>query len=137
MATKPPFPLSRDAWQWRAPALSLLALLLMGLSACATTPAGAYALGSPHGSAPRKRSGSPEALGPIQSSLLDVDYFQGLMVRAGVPPHALPEDGHRITPDEALQLLSWLLSADVKMRDFGPWRMASHLLWEVVNGERT
>jgi hypothetical protein len=65
-----------------------------------------------------------------------MDYFQGLMVRAGVPPHALPKDGRSITPDEALKLLSWLLSADVKMRDFGPWRMASYLLWEVVNGER-
>jgi hypothetical protein len=138
MALKSPPPRPRDARQQRrAPALGLLAILLLALSACATTPAGAYALDSQRGSAPRKRSGPKGVLGPIQSSLLDMDYFQGLMVRAGVPPHALPEDGHRITPDEALRLLSWLLSADVKMRDFGPWRMASYLLWEVVNGERT
>jgi hypothetical protein len=67
---------------------------------------------------------------------MDVDYFQGLLVRAGVPPHALPRDERRITPDEALELLSWLLSADVKLRDFGPWRMASHLLWEVVHSQK-
>lgn len=73
-------------------------------------------------------------VGPIQTSAMDVDYFQGLLVRAGVPPHALPRDSRRVTPDEAMQLLSWVLAADVRMRDFGPWRMASHLLWEVVHG---
>ncbi len=121
----------------RASATSLLAVVLLGLSSCATPHAGSYALEGQRGGATRQRSGARGVLGPIQSSLLDVDYFQGLLVRAGVPPHALPKDGRRITPDEALQLLSWLLSADVKMRDFGPWRMASYLLWEVVSGERT
>ncbi|HYH94735.1 Tox-REase-5 domain-containing protein [Hyalangium sp.] len=120
-----------------AMATSLLAVLLLGLFSCTTPLPGTYAINARRGDAPGKRSGSRDTLGPIQSSVMDVDYFQGLMVRAGVPPHALPKDGHRITQDEALQLLSWLLSADVKMRDFGPWRMASHLLWEVVTGEET
>jgi hypothetical protein len=65
---------------------------------------------------------------------VDVDYFQGLLVRGGVPPSALPKDGRSLSPDEASRLLSWLLAAEVPLRDFGPWRMAAHLLWEVVRG---
>jgi hypothetical protein len=125
---------------------SVLALLLVGLTACATLPEEprgraprTYALDvQPKGSeAPRPQSTKKDSLGPIQSSAMDVDYFQGLLVRAGVPPHALPRNGHRITPDEAMELLSWLLAAEVRLRDFGPWRMAAHLLWEVVHGEAT
>ncbi|HYI00191.1 Tox-REase-5 domain-containing protein [Hyalangium sp.] len=138
MALKPSFalPLAAQQW-WRALSRGLLGLIVLGLTSCATSPASTSVLESRRGGAPRRPSDSRDVLGPIRSSAIDVDYFQGLMVRAGVPPHALPKDGRRITPDEALELLSWLLSADVKMRDFGPWRMASHLLWEVVNGEET
>jgi hypothetical protein len=125
----------------------LLGLLLVGLCSCASFPEEprglaprTYALeAQPRGSeAPRPQSSAKkDSLGPIQSSAMDVDYFQGLLVRAGVPPHALPRNGHRITPDEAMELLSWLLAAEVRLRDFGPWRMAAHLLWEVVHGEAT
>ncbi len=73
-------------------------------------------------------------VGPIQSELLDVDYFQGLLVRAGVPPEHLPDSRRGLSPAEAVRLLSTLLSAEVGLRDFGPWRMAAHLLWEVVQG---
>jgi hypothetical protein len=64
--------------------------------------------------------------------LIDMDYFQGLLVRGGVPPDALPKDGRRLTPEDAARLLSWLLAAEVPLRDFGPWRMAAFLLWDVV-----
>jgi hypothetical protein len=73
-------------------------------------------------------------VGSIQSELLDVDYFQGLLVRAGVPSEQLPKDRRGLSPAEAVRLLSTLLSAEVGLRDFGPWRMAAHLLWEVVQG---
>jgi hypothetical protein len=39
-----------------------------------------------------------------------------------------------LTPEDAARLLSWLLAAEVPLRDFGPWRMAAHLLWEVIRG---
>ncbi|HYI00313.1 Tox-REase-5 domain-containing protein [Hyalangium sp.] len=73
-----------------------------------------------------------DPLGPIDSSLIDTDYFQGLLARGGVPPHVLPKDGRQLTPEDAAHLLSWLLAAEVPLRDFGPWRMAALLLWEVV-----
>lgn len=122
--------------RWHALPPGLLAPLLLTLTSCATPSEGRSTLEAQAGSTARPAS-SREVLGPIQSSALDVDYFQGLLVRAGVPPQVLPRDERRITPDEALALLSWVLKADVKLRDFGPWRMASHLLWEVVNGQRT
>jgi hypothetical protein len=65
---------------------------------------------------------------------VDLDYFQGLLVRGGVPPSALPVDGRSLTPEDAAHLLSWLLAAEIPLRDFGPWRMAAHLLWEVIRG---
>jgi hypothetical protein len=43
-------------------------------------------------------------------------------------------DGRTLTPDDAVHLLSWLIAAEVPLRDFGPWRMAAHLLWEVIRG---
>ncbi len=76
----------------------------------------------------------PDPLGPIRSSHVDLDYFQGLLVRGGVPPSALPVDGRSLTPEDAAHLLSWLLAAEIPLRDFGPWRMAAHLLWEVIRG---
>ncbi|MFP2931309.1 hypothetical protein ACLESO_40200, partial [Pyxidicoccus sp. 3LG] len=77
------------------------------------------------------------ALGPIQSSRLDVDGVQGLLVRAGVPPSRLPRDGRRLTPEQAEDLLTSLLNADVPLRDWGPRRMAAHLLVQVVQERRT
>lgn len=65
---------------------------------------------------------------------MDADFFQGLLVRSGVPPQALPKEGHRLTPEDAARLLSWLVTAEVPLRDFGPWRMAAFLLWEVAQG---
>lgn len=138
MALNAPSPVLRlEERRWRTAALGVLATFLVGLTSCSLPSQGRYALDSQPGGTPRSPSSSREVMGPIQSSALDVDYFQGLLVRAGVPPQSLPRDERRITPDEALGLLSWLLAADVKMRDFGPWRMASHLLWEVVNGQHT
>jgi len=81
---------------------------------------------------PRSPQTTRDALGPIDSSLMDADFFQGLLVRAGVPPRVLPKEGHRLTPEDAARLLSWLVAAEVPLRDFGPWRMAAFLLWEVV-----
>jgi hypothetical protein len=63
-----------------------------------------------------------------------VDYFHGLLVRAGVPTEQLPRNRRSLSPAEAVRLLSALLSAEVGLRDFGPWRMAAHLLWEVAQG---
>jgi hypothetical protein len=52
-----------------------------------------------------------------------------------VAPEALPEEGGRLTREEAARLLEALAGAEVKLRDFGPARMAAHLLAEVVEGE--
>ncbi len=73
-------------------------------------------------------------VGPIRSSLVEVDGFQGLLVRAGVRPSVLPEDGRRLAPTQAALLLTELLGAEVALRDFGPWRMAAHLLLGVAQG---
>ena len=75
-------------------------------------------------------------LGPIESSLVDVDWFQGLMVRAGVSPTLLPVDGRKLTPPQAAALLTRLLEAEVPLRDWGPRRMAAHLLVGVVQSGR-
>lgn len=87
------------------------------------------------GTAPRPKvqaSQQRAKIGPIERQLIDVDYFQGLLVRAGVPAGRLPKEGRRLTPEDAFHLLSWVIQAEVPLRDFGPWRMASHLLWQVV-----
>ncbi|MCP3142838.1 Tox-REase-5 domain-containing protein [Pyxidicoccus xibeiensis] len=76
-------------------------------------------------------------LGPIRSSRLDVDGFQGLLVRAGVPPSRLPGNGRKLTPELAAHLLTSLLETDVPLRDWGPRRMAAHLLVQVVQERRT
>jgi len=55
--------------------------------------------------------GAPRGeVGPIQSELLDVDYFQGLLVRAGVPPEQLPDSRRGLSPAEAVRLLTRVLS---------------------------
>lgn len=120
-------------------------LVLVGLTACVTTREQgsrasyrhcASATGCPQMESVRgTRASEPRGeVDPIQSELLDVDYFHGLLVRAGVPSEQLPKDRRSLSPAEAVSLLSTLLSVEVGLRDFGPWRMAAHLLWEVANG---
>lgn len=125
---------------------AVLVVALVVLAGCsASTHEGAFLADSAHSpsalrpspaSRARGHSRSTQAardpLGPIDSALMDADFFQGLLVRSGVPPQALPQDGHRLTPEDAARLLSWLVTAEVPLRDFGPWRMAAFLLWEVV-----
>ncbi len=124
------------------PVSTLAPLALILLASCAASTrhrslladsSGYSHSSSPAASSPRGRT-SPDPLGPIRLSDVDVDYFQGLLVRSGVPPSALPKDGRTLTPEDAARLLSWLLAAEVPLRDFGPWRMAAHLLWEVIRG---
>lgn len=120
--------------------LAPLALVLFASCAASTHYGTLLADSSGHARSPSSAASSPKArpssdpLGPIRSSYVDLDYFQGLLVRSGVPPAALPKDGRTLTPEDAARLLSWLLAAEVPLRDFGPWRMAAHLLWEVVHG---
>jgi hypothetical protein len=112
-------------------------LVLVGLTACVTPwqegSGASYRACAPGTDCPRVEP-VRGLVGPIQSDLLDVDYFQGLLVRAGVPSEQLPENRRGLAPTEAVRLLSTLLSAEVGLRDFGPWRMAAHLLWEVAQG---
>ncbi len=75
-------------------------------------------------------------VGPIEAQHLDVDYFFGLLVRAGVPTSALPKDQRRLKPEQALELLNHALAAQVALKDFGPWRMAMHLLLEVAQADK-
>jgi hypothetical protein len=123
-------------------ATTLAALALALLASCASSTHHGTLLADSSGpsrspssaaSSPKVRT-SRDPLGPIRSSYVDLDYFQGLLVRGGVPPSALPNDGRTLTPEDAAHLLSWLVAAEVPLRDFGPWRMAAHLLWEVVHG---
>ncbi|XXF78239.1 HNH endonuclease [Myxococcaceae bacterium GXIMD 01537] len=124
----------------------LLVGLLSGLG-CASGPTAFSGRGAPawSGAASRElhRTGSPASaprhrgeIGPIERGLLGVDHFQGLLVRSGIPFQALPREGQRLVPEEALRLLSLLAEADVPLRDFAPARVAAHLLWEVVEGGR-
>jgi hypothetical protein len=66
---------------------------------------------------------------------MSLDYFQGFLVRAGVPTEALPVDGRSLSPEQAFQLLPHLLATEPTLGDFGPRRMAAHLLLEVATGE--
>ncbi|WNG51122.1 hypothetical protein F0U60_48600 [Archangium minus] len=65
---------------------------------------------------------------------ITLDYFQGFLVRAGVPSAAMPEDGRSLNPQQALELLPYLLATPVTLGNFGPRRMAAHLLLEVATG---
>jgi hypothetical protein len=67
---------------------------------------------------------------------LTLDYFQGFLVQAGVPSGALPQDGRTLSPPQALELMPHLLSTPVTLGNFGPRRMAAHLLLEVATGEQ-
>jgi hypothetical protein len=127
----------------RHPILVLAAIVLLNGCAASThekmlfaDSASHYRPARPSSSDSQTRRHLPQAprdpLGPIDSSLIDMDYFQGLLVRGGVHPHVLPKDGRRLTPESAARLLSWLLEAEVPLQDFGPWRMAAFLLWEMV-----
>ncbi|MDY7225850.1 Tox-REase-5 domain-containing protein [Hyalangium rubrum] len=137
----------------RIPRAVVLFLLL--LSACATAPSskGASSRRRPscgfgggcaffnqvHRSVsmprPAPRTSEPSGgLAPIEARHVDVDYLSGLLVRAGVPPTALPRDRRPLTPAQAIALLNQVLEAQVPLKDFGPWRMAVYLLLEVVHG---
>lgn len=115
-------------------------LLLMGaLSACSTPGevgggSSRYALCAMPSRCGPTQGRARGDVGPIEAGLLEVDYFQGLLVRAGMAPELLPANARALSPEEAVRLLSALLSAEVGLRDFGPWRMAAHLLWEVAQG---
>ncbi len=65
---------------------------------------------------------------------MEVDYFSGLLVRAGVAPGELPKQWRELSPPEATRLLSRVLAAPVALKDFGPWSMAVRLLVEVARG---
>lgn len=67
---------------------------------------------------------------------MSLDYFQGFLVQAGVPLATLPVDGRTLGPAQALALLPHLLSTPVTLGNFGPRRMAAHLLLEVATGGR-
>jgi hypothetical protein len=63
---------------------------------------------------------------------MSLDWFQGFLVEAGVPSSALPEDGRTLSPEQAMELLPHLLATPVTLGNFGPRRMAAHLLLEVA-----
>ncbi|ATB41534.1 hypothetical protein CYFUS_007000 [Cystobacter fuscus] len=65
---------------------------------------------------------------------MTLDYFQGFLSQAGVPSSALPKDGRTLAPQQALALVSHLLSTPVTLGNFGLRRMAAHLLLEVATG---
>jgi hypothetical protein len=120
--------------------MGVVVLIPLLLSGCATgLPVGgrlAFAVNERDGFPPGPRTSErPKGqLGPIEASKVDLDWFQGLLLRAGVPFEDLPEDGRRLRPQEAQALLEKVLSAQAALRDFGPWRMGAHLLWEVAQG---
>ncbi|WNG56232.1 hypothetical protein F0U59_16765 [Archangium gephyra] len=80
--------------------------------------------------------GWPDGVGDAHSYKVpfSVDYFQGFLVRAGVPSTSLPGDGRTVSPPQALELLPHLLSTPVTLGNFGLRRMAAHLLLEVATG---
>ncbi|WP_375771752.1 Tox-REase-5 domain-containing protein [Archangium gephyra] len=80
--------------------------------------------------------GGPDGVGDGRSYKVpfSVDYFQGFLVRAGVPVTALPGDGRTLSPPRAMELLPYLLSTPVTLGNFGLRRMAVHLLLEVATG---
>ena len=85
----------------------------------------------------RTRAPSPQGgLAPIDSSRVDVDWIQGLMVRAGVPPSLLPPDGRKLTPPQDAVLLTRMLEVEAPLREWGPRRMAAHLLMGVIQAGR-
>jgi hypothetical protein len=65
---------------------------------------------------------------------MSLDWFQGFLVEAGVPTSALPEDGRTLSPTQAMELLPHLVATPVTLGNFGPRRMAAHLLLEVATG---
>lgn len=80
------------------------------------------------------RDGVGKGYGPFGSTPMSVDYFRGFLVQAGIPEGELPEDGRALAPEEALRLVPYLLNMPATLGDFGPRRMAAHLLLEVATG---
>ena len=121
----------------------LITAIVLSTGGCATgMPVGAGAMPVPRDAFQQRHANygrsepSKQTLGPIDSGWIDLDWFQGLLVRVGVPFETLPAEKRNLTPFEAGKLLSRVLSADVELRDFGPWRMAAQLLWEVVTRQQ-
>jgi hypothetical protein len=83
-------------------------------------------------------AGWPDGIGDGRPFAVPItlDYFQGFLVQAGVPSLALPVEGRSLSPRQALELLPHLLSTPVTLGNFGPRRMAAHLLLEVATGGR-
>lgn len=65
---------------------------------------------------------------------ITLDYFQGFLVRAGVPFSEVPIQGRMFTPEQALEMLPHLLATPVTLGNFGPRRMAAWLLLDVATG---
>ena len=65
---------------------------------------------------------------------MTLDYFQGFLMRAGVPSTAVPKDGRTLSPQQALELVPHLLSTPVTLGNFGPRRMAAHMLLAAATG---
>ncbi|WP_157774772.1 Tox-REase-5 domain-containing protein [Melittangium boletus] len=81
-----------------------------------------------------KGGGWPDGVGdgrPFEVPMT-LDYFQGFLAQAGVPSTALPRDGRTLAPQQALELVQYLLSTPVTLGNFGLRRMAAHLLLEVA-----
>lgn len=72
--------------------------------------------------------------GPFGAVPIGVDYFQGFLLYAGIPSEALPGDNRRLRPEEALALVPHLLTTPITLANYGPRRMAMHLLREVAEG---
>ncbi|WP_257451390.1 restriction endonuclease fold toxin 5 domain-containing protein [Archangium lipolyticum] len=84
----------------------------------------------------REGVGWPDGVGdgrPFEVPM-SLDYFQGFLVQAGVPSTAVPRDGRTLSPQQALELVPYLLATPVTLGSFGPRRMAAHVLMEVATG---
>ena len=82
--------------------------------------------------------GWPDGVGdgrPLEVPM-SLDYFQGLLVQAGVPSNAMPGDGRTLSPQQALELVPHLLSTPVTLGNFGLRRMAAHLRGAGSSGAR-
>ncbi|HYO69721.1 MAG TPA: hypothetical protein VEU33_26960 [Archangium sp.] len=117
--------------RWAA-ACALVVLVLLLQAGCAT----GYPLGGGLAGSSRYRPLRPPEI-PEATERAEKARFEAptaLLVRAGVPSTALPGDGRTLSPAQALQVLPYLLSTPVTLGNFGPRRMAAHLLLEVATG---
>ncbi|WNG59599.1 hypothetical protein F0U59_36450 [Archangium gephyra] len=83
-------------------------------------------------------SGGPASLPLhlVQGRLVEVDRFEGVLVRAGLNDSGLlPAPEADFTPEDAAELYDELLARPVTLAGFGPRLVAAHLLREVMDGE--